>query len=181
MNRRSTLKGLLAAGGGIAGLSLIEWKWHIVEDALHPRFYSRLEEKLLIAIADTIIPAGNPPPVPGGSSEPIGALSTGSDKFLMKVIERCYEKEAQDKLRSQLLALEKAAHEAHGESFADCTQQQRVDLLMARASSEVEDEKMFFDTMKSETIRGFSTTQQVMTTYRNYKVAPGHFYGCAEV
>jgi hypothetical protein len=181
MNRRSTLKGLLAAGSAIAGLSLVEWKWHIVEDALHPRFYTRKEEELFSSIADTIIPAGTPPSVPGGPTEPIGALSTGTDKFLMKLLEKCYEKEDQDKLRLQMAALEKSAEEAYGESFADCTQQQRVELLMARAQSEVEEEKAFFDFMKDQTIRGFTTTQVVMTNYRDYQVAPGHFYGCASV
>ncbi|CAD5258737.1 MULTISPECIES: gluconate 2-dehydrogenase subunit 3 family protein [unclassified Imperialibacter] len=181
MNRRSTLKGLLAAGGAIAGLSLVEWKWHIVEDALHPRFYTRKEEELFSSIADTIIPAGAPPSVPGGPTEPIGALSTGTDKFLMKLLEKCYEKEDQDKLRLQMAALEKSAEDTYGESFADCTQEQRVELLMARANSEVGEEKEFFDFMKDQTIRGFTTTQVVMTNYRDYKVAPGHFYGCANV
>lgn len=181
MNRRSTLKGLLAAGGGIAGLALVEWKWHIVEDTLYPRFFTRLEETLITSIADTIIPAGMPPAVPNGPTEPIGALSTGTDKFLLKLIEHCYEKEEQDKLRLQLMALEKSADQAFGESFADCTQQQREELLMTRANSEVEEEKEFFDFFKSNTIRGFTTTQLVMTNYRDYKVAPGHFHGCASV
>lgn len=181
MNRRSTLKGLLAAGGAIAGLSLVEWKWHIVEDSLYPRFYTRLEEKLLTSIADTIIPAGPPPAVPGGPTEPIGALSTGTDKFLMKLIEKCYEKEDQDKIKRQLAELEKSSENAYGESFADCSQEQRVELLMARANSEVEEEKEFFDLMKSQTIRGFTTTQVFMTNYRDYKVAPGYYHGCASV
>ncbi len=181
MNRRSTLKGLLATGGAIAGLSLVEWKWHIVEDALHPRFYTRKEEELFTAIADTIIPAGPPPLVPGGPTEPIGAVSTGTDKFLMKLLEKCYEKEEQDKIRLQMAALETSAQDSFAEAFPNCTKEQRIELLMARANSEIEEEKAFFDFMKGQTIRGFTTTQVVMTNYRDYQVAPGHFYGCASV
>ena len=35
--------------------------------------------------------------------------------------------------------------------------------------------------MKSETIRGFNTSQQVMEKYLHYKVAPGHYHGCVNV
>jgi hypothetical protein len=40
------------------------------------------------------------------------------------------------------------------------------------------DTKDCFTLLKSETIRGFTTSQQVMEKYLNYKVAPGHYYGC---
>ena len=35
--------------------------------------------------------------------------------------------------------------------------------------------------MKSETIRGFNTSQKVMQEYLGYKVAPGHYYGSVDV
>jgi hypothetical protein len=43
------------------------------------------------------------------------------------------------------------------------------------------EEKDFFDLMKSETIRGFNTSQKVMQDYLGYKVAPGHYYGSVDV
>ena len=43
------------------------------------------------------------------------------------------------------------------------------------------DEKDFFDLMKTETIRGFNTSQKVMENYLGYKIAPGHYYGCINV
>jgi hypothetical protein len=42
-------------------------------------------------------------------------------------------------------------------------------------------EKDFFDLIKSETIRGFNTSQKVMQEYLGYKVAPGHYYGSVDV
>jgi len=35
--------------------------------------------------------------------------------------------------------------------------------------------------MKSETIRGFNTSKEVMVGYHKFKLAPGHFYGCVDV
>jgi hypothetical protein len=35
--------------------------------------------------------------------------------------------------------------------------------------------------MKSETIRGFNTSQEVMQDYLHYQVAPGHYYGCIDI
>jgi hypothetical protein len=52
---------------------------------------------------------------------------------------------------------------------------------MKIAASENKDDKDFFDLMKSETIRGFSTSKEVMTKYLKYKVAPGHYHGCVDV
>lgn len=180
MNRRNTLKTLAAATGGIAGLSLIEWKWHVVEDYLNPTFFSRKEQEVLTAIADTIIPPG-PGKSDTGEPKMIGALSTGTEKYLMKLLEKCYEKEVQDNVKIQLAAVEASAENQLSNSFAGCTQAQREGLLMARANSEVKEEKDFFDLMKSETIRGFTTTQEVMMDYLEYKIAPGFYNGCAEV
>jgi hypothetical protein len=52
---------------------------------------------------------------------------------------------------------------------------------MKLADSSDKDEKDFFDLMKSETIRGYSTSREVMTNYLDYKVAPGHYYGCVDI
>src|SRR6185503_4089531 len=111
------------------------------------------------SITDTIIPAGNS----------IGALSVGVDKFLQKLIDDCYEKDVQANVKAQLKALETSAQSIHKKLFADCIQSQREELLLKLSTSEVKAEKDFFDLVKSETIRGFNTSQKVMTEYLNYK------------
>jgi hypothetical protein len=77
--------------------------------------------------------------------------------------------------------LEKAAKSAHKKSFADCTAPERQQLLLKLPSSSGKKEKDFFTLIKTETIRGFNTSQKVMEEYLNYKVAPGHYYGCVDV
>jgi hypothetical protein len=87
----------------------------------------------------------------------------------------------QDNVKFQLNGLEKSAKTTFKKSFADCSQLQRQELLLALSSSNVKAEKELFTLIKSETIKGFNTSQKVMQEYLNYKVAPGHYYGCVDV
>ena len=176
MNRRKAIKNLAIVSGGL--ITLPHWmvSCGVSESTIHQSSFSVAEQEILASITDTIIPAGNPIAI--GS---IGALSVGIDKFLQKLIDDCYEKAAQDNIKVQLKALDESAKSSHKNSFAGCTQEQREALLLKFSASQKKEEKDFFDTMKSETIRGFNTSQKVMQEYLGYKVAPGHYYGCVEV
>ena len=171
MDRRKALKNLAIVSGGL--ITLPQWmiSCGISDTTTHQTSFSLAEQKILASITDTIIPAGNS----------IGALSVGVDKFLQKLIDDCYEKEVQDNIKTQLKALDDSARSANKNSFAGCTQAQREALLLKFSASQKKEEKDFFDTMKSETIRGFNTSQKVMTEYLGYKVAPGHYYGCVDI
>ena len=73
----------------------------------HHSGFDPAEQKVLAAVADTIIPAGNT----------IGALAVGVDKFLQKLIDDCYETRVQDNVKKQLHALEGNAIKDHGKSL----------------------------------------------------------------
>jgi len=171
MDRRKAIKNLAIVSGGL--ITLPQWmvSCGISDTTIHQSSFSVAEQKILASITDTIIPAGNS----------IGALSVGVDKFLQKLIDDCYEKDAQDNIKTQLKALEVSARSSHKSSFADCTQQQREALLLKLSNSVNKVEKDFFDLLKSETIRGFNTSQKVMQEYLGYKVAPGHYYGSVDI
>jgi hypothetical protein len=171
MNRRKVLKQLAIATGGL--ITLPQWmiSCGISDTNVHETSFSSTEQQLLANITDTIIPAGNS----------IGALSVGVDKFLQKLIDDCYEKDVKDNVKLQLNELEKSAKTMHGKSFANCTQAQRQQLLLKLSSSPNKAEKDFFTLIKTETIRGFNTSQKVMQEYLNYKVAPGHYYGSVDI
>lgn len=139
-------------------------------DSIHSNF-TLTEQDLLSSVADTIIPAG----------DSIGALSVGVDKFLQKLLSDCYEKEVQDNVKVQLTALDESAEKFWSKSFVACDQPQRQELLLKLSASENKSESDFFKLMKSETIRGFNTSREVMMTYLNYKPVPGHYYGCVDV
>jgi hypothetical protein len=174
MDRRKSLKIIGASAVGIAGLVLADWKWQIVDELTHKGFFTRKEEKLISAIADTIIPAGLPPKFPTPDAKPIGALSTGTDKFLIKFFENCSEKEEQDLIKAQLALLDK-------KDFLKATKEDREAIFLALDASSNEDEVKFFSLMKSQTIFGFTTVKEVMADYRGYKVAPGYYHGCVDV
>jgi hypothetical protein len=161
----------MAASGGLIALPLWAGQWKLDDIIAHASSFTTDEQTLLASVADTILPAGNS----------IGALSVGVDKFLQKLFDNCYEKEVQDNIKAQLTSLDASAESTYGKSFITCDQKQREALLMKLSGSDSKAEKDFFDLVKSETIRGFNTSREVMTKYLNYKVAPGHYHGCVDV
>ena len=100
---------------------------------------------------------------------------------MQKLIDKCFEKEVQDNVKTQLVGLNESAQSSYGKSFVSCDQTQRQELLMRLSTSEKKEEKDFFGLIKSETIRGFNTSKEVMTDYLNYKIFPAHYYGCVDV
>ena len=171
MDRRKAIKNLAIVSGGL--ITLPQWmvSCGVSDTTIHQTSFSVAEQKILASITDTIIPTGNN----------IGALSVGVDKFLQKLIDDCYEKDVQDNVKTQLKSLDGSAQTTNKKSFGDCTQSQREELLLKFSTSEKKEGKDFFDLIKSETIRGFNTSQKVMQEYLGYKVAPGHYYGSVDV
>ena len=176
MNRRNAVKNLAIASGSLISLPFWMGACGISDSETHQSSFSKAEQNMLAKITDTIIPAGTPI-----AAVSIGALAVGVDKFLQKLIDDCYEKPVQDNVKKQMQALDASAKANFGKSFAGCTQQQRQDALLKFSGSKIKEEKDFFDLVKNETIRGFNTSQKVMQDYFNYKVAPGHYYGCVNV
>lgn len=170
MNRRESIRTLMAASAGLIALPSWAEGWTAETLTGHPSVFSALEQDVLAAVADTIIPAG----------DSIGALSVGVDKFLVALFDRCYESAIRENVRKQLNALDMLAQGTYGKSFAGCDQGTRTGLLTDFAGSAEKEKSDFFKLVKSETIRGFSTSKEVMVGYHDYKVAPGHYYGCVD-
>jgi hypothetical protein len=171
MQRRTSLKLLGAAGAGIAGLALVDWKWQILDRLTHVGFFTYDQEQLLASLADTIIPEG----VSGtAGTAPIGALSTGTDQFLIKFFEKCLEKEEQEILIQELKALEKRG-------FAALPKLEREAILGEYSKTENENQKKFYELIRANTIFGFTTVREVMVDHLGYQVAPGFYSGCVEV
>jgi len=171
MNRRTSLKKLMAASGTLIALPSWARGWSVGDLLTDSSSFTFAEQDLLTSVADTIIPGG----------DSIGALAVGVDKFLLKLIGNCYDKDVQDNVKTQLMGLDVAAQGAYERSFTSCDQIQRQELLLKLSVSESKMEKDFFDLLKSETIRGFNTSKEVMLDYLKYKIVPGHYYGCIDV
>ncbi len=170
MQRRTTLKLLGAAGAGIAGLALVDWKWQILDRLTHVGFFTYDQEQLITILADTLIPEGV---TDGPTAAPIGALSTGTDQFLIKFFEKCLEKEEQEILIQELKALEKR-------NFVALSKEEREAILVEYSKTENENQKKFYELIRANTIFGFTTAKQVMVDHLGYQVAPGFYSGCVE-
>jgi hypothetical protein len=171
MNRRDSLKALMLTSGAL--IALPGWAHDWTRDSMGATLsvFSSNQQDILVSVVDTIIPAGNS----------IGALSVGVDKFLQKLFADCYDGETQKNVKDQLEKIEQMAITSHGKSFSSCDQKQREQLLLKFSESDVKAEKDFFSLVKSETIRGFTTSREVMMNYLSYKPVPGHYYGCVDV
>jgi hypothetical protein len=161
----------MVASGGLIALPAWARNWTVGDVTKLPSSFSVTDQEILASVADTIIPPGNS----------IGALSVGVDKFLQKLFANCYEADVQQNINQQLSALDASARSTYGNPFTSCDQSQRQSLLTKLAVSEDKSEKDFFNLIKSETIRGFNTSREVMLQYLNYKILPGHYYGCVDV
>jgi len=181
MDRRKSLKIIGGSAAGIAGLILADWKWQLVDQLTHNEFFTFQEENLISSIVDTFIPEGLPPKVPKPDAKSIGGLSTGTDKFLFRLFEHCYESETQEMIKTQLVNLDKKSKGEFGKPFHRLPQDSREKLLISFENSEIDDEVDFFKLMKSQTIIGFTTVKEVMEDYRGYQVAPGYFKGCVDM
>jgi len=163
MNRRDSLKSIFLATGSLVALPTWAESWSSGNLA-HLSSFTATEQEILSSVADTIIPFGNG----------FGALSVGVDKYLQKQIDNCYEPAVRDNIKAQLDVLNKR-------SFAQLNQKEREAMLLSLNASSDKNEKDFFDIMKTETIRGFNTSKEVMLQHHKYKIAPGHYYGCVDV
>ena len=171
MNRRETIKALMAASGTLIALPSWAEEWVPADVISHKTLFSPVNQETLTAVVDTIIPHGNN----------IGALSVGVDKYLQKLIGDCFEKEVQDNITTQLRLLEESAQTLHRKAFKVCDQVQRQEMLLKLSTSEDPAQQDFFKLIKSETIRGFNTSREVMVNYLHFKQVPGHYYGCVDV
>jgi hypothetical protein len=171
MLRRQALKNM-----ALVSTTLITLPWWMGcgpadKPLTHSTSFSAKEQELLASLTDTIIP-------PGAA---IGALSMGVDKFLQKLLDDCYEKPVQDNVKTQLKVLAESAKSAHGKTFSQCTPEQRAALFQQFSSAKDPQAQEFFKLLRSETIRGFVTSREVMEKYHHYKIAPGHYQGCVDV
>lgn len=171
MNRRNALRTLTIATGGLFAVPGWMVSCGISDKQTHSSGFSLEHQHLLAQITDTFIPAGHE----------VGAIDMEVDKFLQILVDDCYEPKDQQSFKDQLDAISKAAHLKYDQAFGECNQDEREALLLEFSKSADKDQQQFYQLIKSEIIRGFTTSKKVMEEYLGYKVAPGHFYGSVKI
>lgn len=171
MNRRNAIRSLGLVTGSLITIPAWMISCGISDKDTHESGFSLEHQHLLAQITDSFIPAANG----------VGALDMGVDKFLQVLVDDCYEPKDQQQFKAQLDALAKKAHLKHDQAFGECTSDEREKLLLELSTSQNKEEQQFYQLIKSEIIRGYTTSQKVMVDYLGYKVAPGHFYGSVKI
>lgn len=181
MKRRIALKNMTLAAGGMMVLPTWAKGWSRTSVTFQS-FLLPQEDELLLAMVDTILPATDIP----------GAKDLEVHLFVQKMITDCYEPEVQESLKKGLEMVEEMAQQSYGIPFSACNTMQKEELLMKlenpltteispetqSAENVQQQEYEFFALVKKLTIRGFMTSEYVMTNHTDYSMMPGHFYGC---
>ena len=158
--------------GAVGGLiSLPAWAngWTPETARSTRQIYTRSQLDLLADMAETIIPKTDTP----------GAKELDVHQFIQKMVTDCYEPKAQDTLRAGLDSLDGLAQKSFGKPFSEGDATQRTGLLTQLAQDPAQ--KEFYGLVKSLTIRGYLSSEYVMTNLTHYQFIPGHYYGCVPV
>jgi hypothetical protein len=171
MNRRTAFKNIALATGSLITLPFWMVSCGISDKDTHVTGFSVPEQEIIAKIADTIIP--------GGTS--IGALAVGVDKYLVKLIDDCYDESFKENVKKQLDIIHRSTMSEYDEEFFEATEVAREHALITYSQSTDPIEQEFFKFMKSETIRGYNTSKEVLEGHLGYKIAPGHYYGSVNI
>lgn len=137
------------------------------------------QEDLLAEITEIIIPATDTP----------GAKDIGLHKFVLRMVDDCYEPEEQQTFLTGLSQFEEMAKQKSGDNFLELDKDQRVQLIkeldgIKSSDNKAEKEKpvnAFYSIVKNLSLRGYMTSEYVMTNQLYYKMVPGKFTGCVEI
>lgn len=176
MERRGAIKYLTLATGAFFITPAWATNWTKASVGAAPACLSVEQGELLAEVVETIIPKTDS----SGVDSP-GAKDLGVPAFVQRMVTDCYEKAAQEKVKSGLAAVSAMSIETYGKPFEQANTAQRLALLTRMATSTDANQKEFLTLMKALTIQGYTTSEYVMTNFYHYVMAPGHYYGCVPV
>lgn len=168
MKRREALKGLIIIAGGITLIPSCLTQPEKASIALKNFDINADQERLLAEIASTIIPKTDTP----------GAKEMGSHLFVLKMLDDCYEKDVQQKFVQGLDQLENSTKKRFGNSFVNCTYNQKEKVLLGVENKESYAPEVydFYTIMKERTIQGYLTSKYVVLNIEKYEIIPSVKY-----
>jgi Gluconate 2-dehydrogenase subunit 3 len=170
MERRQAIKGIALSLGSMVSLPAWALSWQA--SALHTTAYlSTSYEDLLAELVDTFIP----------KTDTFGAKDLGVHQFIQTMLTDCYTPKAQIAFAEKLSELGPLSINSFGKSFAEGNAEQRLNLLKSLAESTDKGTRDFYQTLRSLTIKGYTSSEYFMTKFTDYEIAPARFYGCVPV
>jgi hypothetical protein len=155
MNRRQ------AIGWGAAAAIAIPagWAWWKKSDFEDVKIFSKSQEEALSAAVDALLPEDTTP----------GGKTLGVDKFVSKMLQDCYSSEDRAAFATELKVLA-------GKSFSTQSPQDRIALLKAYP-----EDSTFISLLRGLSIRGYNTSEYVMTNIQHFQFIPGPYSGCVNL
>ncbi|MFC0184447.1 Gluconate 2-dehydrogenase subunit 3 [Pseudarcicella hirudinis] len=171
MERRSALKNMAMAAGGLINLPSWANSWDKTTVQNHQLKVSASQEAILAEIVETIIPTTDTP----------GAKTLGIHQFAMKMVADCYDKIAQDNFRKGINTVEELSKTSFGKSLTECDATQKNKIIQDISESKDADTQSFYKLIKGLTIQGYLKSEYVLSNLLIYELVPARFHGCVPV
>lgn len=171
MNRRQIVKGMAATVGGMLVLPAWASAWNSESLQGFQSNFVGLEEALLAEIVEAIIPETDTP----------GAKKLEVHRFIDKMLADCFDQKSRDIFSKGLKSVETMASQSYGKSYLTCTPKQKLEVITTMSKASDADDQGFVRLAKNLTIRGYLSSEYVMTKLTGYEMAPGRYYGCVPV
>jgi hypothetical protein len=187
MNRRDVLKTTaLAIGYAISSSALADVFISCKSEAKvnlswKPVFLSEKQANTISEITETILPKTQTP----------GAKEIGVPQFIDKMLKDLLSPEDQKSFLADLEKMDDSCKSTYGKSFVECTPQQREEFLLkldkeaAKSPPSVwgitlaaPSPTPFYRRLKSLTLFGYFTSQEIGEKHLNFDPVPGPFQGC---
>jgi hypothetical protein len=171
MQRRSAVKNIALTIS--ASIVLPSWANAWNKDSFRKNQFNIVSsrENFLAEIVETIIPKTDTP----------GAKELNIQQFIPMMIADCYDKKSQEIYAKGFELVDNNAKNTYSKSFVECDSKQRLEVLNKMSKSENSDEKLFIQLVKGLTIKGYLSSEYVMTNLRIHEYAPARYHGCVPV
>lgn len=186
MERREAIKNTVLFLGYSVSFSALSETFIACNKAVsvdwEPVFLSKMQANTVAEITETILPKTSTP----------GAKELGVPQFVDKMLKDLLPEADQKAFVADLDTFEKDCKTAYGKAFVDCAPDQREEFLLKldKAAAkfppsvwgitlvEKPDPVAFFRRLKSLTLMGYYTSQEVAQNILRYDPVPGDFIAC---
>jgi hypothetical protein len=170
MNRREAIR----RAALLAGLT-VSSEWLALAEQTGTRasksYFTRDQRALAGAIAERIIPRTDTP----------GAADVGVPAFIDRLYGEFMTEPERRLLIGGLAEVEKTAKSTEGAAFARLAADRQDAVLLAIAGAEEGREQSFFRLIRSATVLGYFTSEEVGRKVLNYDPVPGRYDGCIPI
>ena len=134
-------------------------------------YLTAAQNAIVSAAAERILPKTDTP----------GAIDVGVPAFIDRFYGEFLSPDDQKLLVAGLAEIESSAKSANSASFATLTPQQQDEVLRRVATSQQGKDPSSFALLRSTTILGYFTSEQVGKTVLHYDPVPGAYDGCVPI